>query len=370
MQNIKTLQQPLSNKWITVVLFATILTTLFMQNAHAQAQSSQQAQVQSTEQTLNENNADGSQDDEQNALKVTFNASSASAWMNRLANTINTTSFEITYVVTEEGRETLPYIWRHAMLENGGVAEQLSLLNGPGFERIRFNDTLSVFEPGFTPYSVRSSKIDGPIPSAFIHYPETLSDGYDVLIMGRDRVSGRMAQQLRVVSKDKTRYGYFLWLDEQTGLLLKMNMYSTDNRLLKQVQVTQLLINNDVKKHFANIQINQLPPLSVPNAQATSDFLWTVSYLPVGMQKTQQKLHRLSTTGQPAEYMMLSDGLVDVSVYVMNADGLIEDDLAVSTSATSIASMSNGRIQVTVVGDIPIVTANKIADSIVLVDKP
>jgi len=319
----------------------------------------------SQEQTTTQENAEPLEVSESSP---SFDVNSASAWMQRLARIVSESSFEISYVVSSDGRETLPYVWRHAVLENGDKAEQLSLLNGPGFERIRFNNKLSLFEPGYTPYSVRAEHIDGPIPLAFLYYPEMLKDSYDILLMGRDRVSGRMAQQIRVVSKDKTRYGYYLWLDESTGLLLKMNMYGTDNRILKQIQVIHFALSDEINRFFANIQRSQLPPISVPNAEIETEFSWTVSYLPVGMTKVKQTLHRLSTTGQPAEYMMLSDGLVDISVYVMQDNDLVQEDLSVSSNATSVVSISNGRIQVTVVGDIPSATANQIADSIVLVD--
>jgi sigma-E factor negative regulatory protein RseB len=85
------------------------------------------------------------------------------------------------------------------------------------------------------------------------------------------------------------------------------------------------------------------------------------------MQIIKQNLRRVSITGEPAEYMLLSDGLVDVSVYVMSANDAINEDLSVISGTTSVVSISDGRIQVTVVGEIPAVTANKIANSIVLV---
>lgn len=364
--------QPLVPLVLAVVLFISIACFSFAATAYQEEQISDQSNMEMDELAESENALllnDHSTSDDDSGSQSLFDASSAKAWMNRLANTISQSSFEIAFVVSSSGRDTMPYVWRHAILKNGDEAEQLSLLNGPGFERVRINNKMSVFEPGFTPYSTRTAKIDGPIPMAFIHRPQILDAAYDVLLMGRNRVLGRMAQQIRIVSKDKTRYGYYLWLDEQTGLLLKMNMYSTDNRLLKQIQVTQLMVNDEVQKYFANIQSSQLPPISVPNVEHETEFLWTVGYLPIGMQKVKQKLHRLSTTGQASEYMMLSDGLVDVSVYVMNANEFLEDDLSITTDATSVASMSNGRIQVTVVGEIPPQTASQIADSIVLVEK-
>lgn len=307
---------------------------------------------------------------EQLSIENDFDVLSAQAWMRRLSNTIDQVSFEISFVVSSPKRETMPYIWRHSHMNDGNSVEQLSLLNGPGFEQIRVNNKVSIFEPGFTPFSIRSGFIDGPIPSAFIHRPDILNEGYDVLLMGRNRVSGRMAQQIRVISKDKSRYQYHLWLDEQTGLLLKQNMYNLKGELLEQIQVMQLSLNNDVSQHFVNIQSDQLPPIATTNTETNTSLPWAVSFMPVGMQIVTQNLRRISITGQPAEYMMLSDGLVDVSIYVMQATDSSQEDIAVTTNATSIVSISDGRIQVTVVGEIPIETASKMANSIVLVNEP
>ncbi len=313
---------------------------------------------------------DSPEDNSQEASSIEngFDVLSAQAWMRRLSSTINQVSFEISFVVSSPRRETMPYVWRHAKLENGDIVEQLSLLNGPGFEQIRINNKVSIFEPGFAPLSIRANAIDGPIPNAFIHRPDLLNAGYDVLLMGRNRVSGRMAQQIRVISKDKSRYQYHLWLDEQTGLLLKQNMYDLQGALLKQIQVTQLSINEDVQQHFSNIQVDQLPPVSVTQSARNQQLPWTLGFMPVGMQTVTENLRRISSTGQAAEYMMVSDGLVDVSIYVMKASDVTQEDIAVTNDATSIVSISDGRIQVTVVGEIPLETASKIADSIVLID--
>ncbi len=290
----------------------------------------------------------------------------AQEWIQRLSSISSSLSYEVSYVVSAPNKETLPFKWRHAKFDNGDVIEQLSLLNGPGYEQIRINNKISVFEPGFSPYSVRAFAIDGPIPRAFLHEPSALYDAYDVLLMGRDRISGRMSQQIRVISKDQTRYGYHLWLDEKTGMLLKLNMYDLDGRLLEQIQITQVSIGDSVKSFFENIQSDQMPPV-VSNSRGAQDPLpWTLSYLPIGMRTIKSNLRRVAVTGQAAEYMMLSDGLVDVSVYVTTALPGGQDELSLANDSTSLVSLSNGRIQVTVVGEVPISTADKIANSIVL----
>lgn len=313
-------------------------------------------------------NPSNTQSDTTETVSSQFDVLSAHSWMKRLADSVKTFPFELSFVVSVPGRDTLPYVWRHAVLESGLEVEQLSLLNGPGFEQIRIDNKVSVFEPGHTPVSVRASVIDGPIPHAFIHAPDLLNDGYDVLLMGRNRISGRMAQQIRVISKDKTRYQYHLWLDEESGLLLKQNMYDLEGNLLEQIQVTQLVIDDSVKAQFLNLQENQLPPVSRAFLQENTQLPWTLEFMPLGMQKVSQNLRRIPITNQLAEYLMISDGLVDVSIYVTQALKSNQDELALTSDSKSIVSISDGRYQVTVIGEIPLETATKLANSIVLID--
>lgn len=299
-----------------------------------------------------------------------FDLRSPVAWMERLALAIDSLNFEITFVASNSGADIEPYIWRHAHLNSGDEIEMLSSLNGPGFERILVNDKLSVFEPGLPPYTVSAGYLDSPIPTAFYRSPSAYQKAYDIILMGRARILGRMAQQIRIISKDKTRYGYYLWIDEQSGLLLKLNMFDGDKSLLKQIQVTQLLIGDQVQQVFNNLQKEQLPPVSRLANEIFEEFIWELAFLPEGMKIVKQTLHRLSDTGQPAQYMLLSDGLVDVSVYVMNDNEVFDEQMSVNAQARSFVSKSNGKLQVSIIGDIPIETAEKMADSIELVEGP
>lgn len=351
---------------------AALILVLFSASGFSQNLAESSPQVEQKEATQlsrdESNNKNGLENTTgSDSVSEEFNALSAQAWMQRFADTIKQLSFELSFVATSKKLETMPYVWRHVKYENGDEAEQLSLLNGPGFEQIRFNDKVSIFEPGFPSISIRSNVIESPIPNAFTRDIDKLNEAYDMLLMGRDRISGRMAQQIRVVSKDKSRYQYQLWLDDQTGLLLKLNMYDLKGGLVKQIQVTNLLVDENIKDKFTNISYAELPPFTSPNKPLEKKLPWRVSYVPKGMKIVAQNFRRIPTTNQPAEYVMLSDGLADVSVYVTEASENNQESIALLSDTQSIVSISNGRIQVTVIGEIPIDTADKIANSIVLI---
>ena len=69
-------------------------------------------------------------------------------------------------------------------------------------------------------------------------------------------------------------------------------------------------------------------------------------------------------TDQIVDYMMISDGLVDVSIYLAAAEAPMGDEL-VRQGATSLLRMLNDhKVEVTVVGEVPVSTAQRIAESL------
>ncbi|MFT6086482.1 MAG: sigma-E factor negative regulatory protein RseB [Glaciecola sp.] len=293
-----------------------------------------------------------------------FDPLSAISWLERLARQTSLLNYEISFVLNIPGKDAQPFLWRHAKIDDSTQIEQLSLLNGPGFENIRVNNVVSVFQPGYPPYSMYGSAIDGPMPFALLHEPNQLQMSYQFLLVGRNRISGRSAQQIRITSIDKTRYGYHLWLDEETGMLLKLNMHGLDGKLLQQIQVTQLRIDDRVAEAFSQLQQDNLPRVINVVNPPQRKHEWTLAFLPVGMKPVKQDIHQLAITGQVAEYSLFSDGLVNVSVYIQAATGVFQDDVNLNNGANTVHSRTDGKVQVTVVGDIPLVTAQLMAKSI------
>lgn len=301
-------------------------------------------------------------------VQETFDPLSAISWLARLSRQTSRLSYEISFVLNIPGKDAQPFLWRHAKISDSTQIEQLSLLNGPGFENIRVNNVVSVFQPGYPAYSMYGSAIDGPIPYALLHEPDKLQKSYQFLLVGRNRISGRSAQQIRITSIDKTRYGYNLWLDEETGMLLKLNMHGLDGKLLQQIQVTQLRIDERVAEVFSQIQQENLPRVINVVNPPQRKHEWKLAFVPVGMQAVKQDIHQLAVTGQVAEYSLFSDGLVNVSVYIQAATGVFQEDVNLNNGANTVHSRTDGKVQVTVVGDIPLVTAQLMAKSIEVIN--
>ena len=284
-------------------------------------------------------------------------------WLLKMATGIRQRNYQISLVVNRPNSDAIPYLWRHGVFDDGVSMEQLNVLNGPGKEYIRVNQTVSIFEPDVAPYSITGDLIDGPIPNQLLIAPLELRAGYEFIAVGRGRVSGRVAQQIRIISRDNSRYSYQLWVDEQTAMPLKLNMLDLNGQLVKQVQVSQIQVTEEPDPYFERINHDMLPAV-MTTAAAAHRHAWQISYMPDGMNEVKRNTHRLMVTGQVVEYAMLSDGLVNVSVYVMPAANTELQNNVYRHHAKTLLTRIEGDIQISIVGEIPPKTANKIAASL------
>jgi sigma-E factor negative regulatory protein RseB len=291
---------------------------------------------------------------------------SSETWLKQLSHSLQTLNFSTSFVVVKNNQAE-PYHWYHGVNQNGEELEILALLNGPRRDVLRKNNIVSYLEPEYSPYSIVSNRISSPIPTIFSSDTSILLENYDLISAGKSRILGRPAQIIRIVSKDHNRYGYWLWLDQKTGLLLKLAVITRKGQMLEQIQFTHLDITEQMSENLVQLAAAQLPHVvDLPKEPSEQEFSWRVAWLPDGFKRIKSDRHRLSITKQPAEFMLFSDGLVDFSVYVSPSEEAHRDTEFVRDGATVVLNQVHDGREVSVVGKIPSTTAKLIADSIVL----
>ncbi|WP_394172209.1 MucB/RseB C-terminal domain-containing protein [Thalassotalea litorea] len=287
----------------------------------------------------------------------------AKQWLQRLSNSLRQLNFDTSFVVVRNNRAE-PYRWLHG-IENGRELELISLLNGPRKEAVRVDNTVSYFESNQQPYSVNTNSISGPIPRAFTSDIEKIYQSYDLVEVGKSRILGRPAQLIRLVSKDKQRFGYWVWLDIESGLLLKAAIINNEGELLEQIQFTHLTISEK-----SNDMLQQLLEAELPNTHdnpsevTQAQLKWRVNWLPNGFDMLESNQHFVETINLPVDFLLFNDGLVDVSVYVSTTDEAPRKSSINQTGATVLLSQIREGYEINIVGKVPAQTANAIADSI------
>lgn len=285
-------------------------------------------------------------------------------WFNRMSQALRQLNFEATLVHTQ-GDRIQPLLWLHGRHADGLEVELLVQLNGADVRILRLGDTTSYyFQPSDNSYSLQSDVTYGLLPAAFYQRFSTLSDFYQVIAGTGMRVTGRNTQFLRLVSRDNSRYHYGLWVDRETGMLLKMQMTTPQGEVLEQVQLTSFQVRSELPVSLADLRGVQRPPRLFELQQMTdTSYGVMVDWLPGGFQLQRKNHRRLLETNVPTDYFLYSDGLTDVSIYVSPASDVNLPNLSIQ-GPESLVTAQRQNFAITVVGKLPVETLNRIADSI------
>jgi sigma-E factor negative regulatory protein RseB len=293
---------------------------------------------------------------------------SAKLWLERLSQSLRQHNFTTSFVVVKNN-QVEPYHWLHGVSKEGVELEIFAHLNGPRRDILRKGDTVSYIQPEQEPYSVLSADMRAPIPAIFRGDISELEESYRFISVGRSRILGRVAQLVRIVAKDKYRFSYWLWLDQKTGLLLKMAILTHQGQLLEQIQFTHIEMSEQLTENLAQFQLTELPKvIKSNNSQKNKVLSWQVNWLPQGFDVVKSNRHSLNNYSQNSDkavgFMLFSDGLVEVSVYVNSSQEKFRAPEFANDGSTMVYNHISQGVEVGVVGDIPLITAKKIAESV------
>ncbi|MBL0599947.1 MucB/RseB C-terminal domain-containing protein [Aeromonas jandaei] len=301
------------------------------------------------------------------SAKASADDKSAEALLQQMQSAVHQQNFELSMVKARQGRLE-PIRISHAVI-NGKEVAHLSYLDGKAIEYLQRENEFTFFENSHDPYTLKDARFPG-IWSSLVSMPlSRVLQSYDPVLAGRSRVAGVVAQVVRLVPKEADKYGFMLWVDEQSHLLLRVDMVEREGNLVEQLLGVDLELQNKPAPWLVTLANSKLPPaLALEDAYPApqQQLNWQVTWLPDGFKVLSQDRHQLVTTSMPVDYMMLSDGLVDLSVYVSRVDPkqAVRQQL-IRQGATSLVSFVNEvGVEITVVGEVPAETAKRIAESV------
>lgn len=283
-------------------------------------------------------------------------------WFTRMQQTLKSSNYAA-HVVHVQGERLDVYQWMHGVDSSGAVIEVLSSLNGPQFQALRKNQQVAYYHPMNSPYSLRSSVIQGPVPVGLHQDFSQISQSYNAVAVGGGRVADRPAQHIRLVAKDQARYGYSIWVDRDSGMLLRVAMVSQQGDVLEQTQVTSFEMRAEPHPDLLELSHVAVPPVFTDHPGSTQvEGSWSVSWMPDGFRLIRSNNHSLPVTGSRADYFLYSDGMAEFSVFVTEGSEAAEP--MAYESLNSLFTVNHGDFSVTVVGRLPFDTIQRIASSV------
>jgi len=169
----------------------------------------------------------------------------ALSWLEKIASAPRRYNYIGTFVYSSDGDIQTSRVIH--LVNEEGEHEKSVVLDGSPREVIRNNDELRCYLPESKTVVSEKRWLKKIFPALLPQPLGNLDDNYIVKKGGQERVSDFLCQVIELEPRDEMRYGQKLWVDQDSGLILKAAVMDKD---LKQEQLifTKLKIDNQMDK--------------------------------------------------------------------------------------------------------------------------
>jgi len=286
----------------------------------------------------------------------------ALAWLRKISEATQKLSYTGTFVYQHGARSETSRITRY--VDASGDIEKLEVLDGAPREIVRTKDTVRCYLPDARVVKV-DRRTERDFPAMLPERISALTANYDIALGETRRIAGFDCRAVVLTPKDDLRYGYRLYADSASGMLLKAVTFDAGGDTIEQFMFTQLAIGHVTR--------NMVRPGHAAGSWRVEDTAaaptrltgWGLSSELPGFRKVIELKRRLSES-KPAGQMVYSDGLAAVSVFIEPLEGRTE---AVRTGLSSMGAIhiytrEVANHMVTVVGEAPALSVQRIADAV------
>jgi sigma-E factor negative regulatory protein RseB len=289
-------------------------------------------------------------------------------WLERMNKALTTQNYVGVFTHVRGTRaETLRIIHR---VRGRDVSERLQSLDASGREFIREGDELTCYFPDKRTVLVERRSPDGPLLGAL----PSLADGgdsqvYEIRGGERERLLGRTTRVVALHPRDEYRYGYRLWIDEQTSMPLKTQLCDRSGQVIEQILFSSI----DLPERIPDSMFK--PQMDASNyrwlraeqrvANASAPALWEAMRLPPGFRIAMRSNQAMPGSSEPVAHLVFTDGVASVSVFVepRKRDAKPTEGPARVGSSSAFSTVVDDH-QVTVVGEVPPNTVKFIATQV------
>ncbi len=267
------------------------------------------------------------------------------------------------------------FVYQHAgridtlrVFHAGGAREQERLisLNGPRSEVIRNGNNVTCIQADDSAIVYTNTSGRGLLPLVPDAATAGIDDHYAIRLDGSDRVAGYDADIIDVLPRDGFRYGYRLWLEKGTRLLLRSIVTNHKKMPIEQFMFVSLEIgripaDTDLVPRQRELLTTTAAPADEINLRGPP--AWKVLNAPAGFTLRSARQSAKAVAG--AQHLVYSDGLASVSVYVEPIEASIDLPATLASRGTlNIYSFNKDSWRFTVLGDVPAATVTAIAESL------
>ena len=243
-----------------------------------------------------------------------------SAWLVRLQEAPRKRVYTGTYVVSSSsGALSTARIWH--VCDGSQQMERVEALTGPPRSTFRRNDEVLTFHANERRAVAEKREAPALFPNRVIPGEQALAGHYILQPLAGERVAGHEADGLQLMPKDPWRFGYRIWSEKKTGLVVKLQTLDATGRVLEQAAFSEIQFDAPVQmEQLAQMMANtggyRVEKADVVRTTAAAEG-WAIRSAVPGFQQT-NCLKRPAPAGQtkPMVQWVFTDGLASVSLFI------------------------------------------------------
>lgn len=285
-------------------------------------------------------------------------------WLTRMHGASRQRTYIGTFVVSAGANMSSARIWH--VCSGDLQMERVESLSGQPRSTFRRNDQVITFLPDSRTAVAERRESLGLFPDVLRATDSAIGQYYSARQRGVERVAGLEADVVHLQPKDKLRFGYRIWSEKSTGLVMKLQTLDVDGRVLEQAAFSELQMDAPVSvaKLTQMMENTEGYRVDKPEAVKTTPEAegWAIrnpvaGFKPMSCHKRAvQAAERGRADG--AMQWVFSDGLASVSVFVEAFDRgrhAVEGSMALGATQTLTRRLreKSGEWWLTVIGEVP-----------------
>jgi sigma-E factor negative regulatory protein RseB len=308
----------------------------------------------------------------------------AQAWLRKIHLAAQKLNYSGTFVYEQASQIRTSRVTH--VLEGKDEREKLEILDGKPREFIRHNEEIVCYVPELKTLLVEKRITQDVFPAILAANPSELSEHYEIRKGETGRIAGYDAQSVTLDPKDNLRFGYRLWAEQNSGLLLRAQTLGDHGEVVEQIAFTQVTIGNidrsKVKPSYINTAGWKTERAAMSQSALTG---WSVKAIPAGFKKIREMRRMISDTPAsnttvnltnhdrgavitPAikreiSQIVYSDGLAAISVFIEPVSQSRTEG-SMQQGAMNITGKRQGAFWLTIVGEVPSAAIKQVANSI------
>jgi len=241
-------------------------------------------------------------------------------WLMQLHDVTRQRTYEGTYVVSAGNTMSTSRIWH--VCNGREQIERVDALTGERRTTFRRDDNVVTFWPDSRTVVRETRESLGLFPNLWQRPDADIGRFYQLSRLGHERVAGVEADVVQLFPADTRRFGYRVWTERQSGLVLKLQTLDANAQVLEQAAFSELRFNAPVGFHQLKGLMENTQGYEVHNAKQLKTTVdqegWMLGAGVPGFQpvKCYRGVQTPEVDEDRAVQCIFSDGLASVSVFL------------------------------------------------------